>query len=576
MNEVLSQLAVRTRTLLKPFKRPFLIQPFRTSSWPILLSSLIMTGLVTGLKHVGLLEVAELAVYDFSVRRRPDLPLDPRITLLSITEEDCARYTCPLTDQFLANALSALQVHSPRVIGLDIYRPVPQGPGQATLAEQLRADNLIAIRFVSSSAQAGGDIPAPPEVGLEQVGFSDIFVDRDGVIRRNSLFFGAPEAESQSFALKVAQTYLGKDKYPFSFTQGETLRIGGIEFPNLNAYSGGYHNIYIRGHQILLRYRNRSQASLELTLGQLLDGTLDPGHIQDKIVLIGKATEVSNNTSFFTPYSLNQEGSLNTAGTIIHAHIVSQILDHASGQAALYRFLPPWTEVLWLWGWCLVGSFLVWRIKQVWRLWLVGALAMVGLVGGGIGAIAHLLWMPVVEPCLGLLGTVALADRLKSRPASLILRERSIFISYRRSDSQNITRKIYDQLAKHFGREKVFRDLDSIPAGATFKEYIENELSQCQILIAVIGPTWLQVTNQGGQRRIDNPQDWVRLEIEFALERGIHLIPLLINDTPMPEVDDLPGLLKDLPTRHAARIKHVFRLNRNDVAGLINDIEGLL
>ena len=122
----------------------------------------------------------------------------------------------------------------------------------------------------------------------------------------------------------------------------------------------------------------------------------------------------------------------------------------------------------------------------------------------------------------------------------------------------------------------MFRDLDSIPAGATFKEYIENELSQCQILIAVIGPTWLQVTNQGGQRRIDNPQDWVRLEIEFALERGIHLIPLLINDTPMPEVDDLPGLLKDLPTRHAARIKHVFRLNRNDVAGLINDIEGLL
>ncbi len=92
-------------------------------------------------------------------------------------------------------------------------------------------------------------------------------------------------------------------------------------------------------------------------------------------------------------------------------------------------------------------------------------------------------------------------------------KSRKIFISYRRRDSQQVTRKIYDLLAKQFGYGMVFRDLDSIPAGETFKEYIERELSQCQILIPVIGPRWLEITDKDYRRRLDNPKDWVRREI---------------------------------------------------------------
>ena len=149
---------------------------------------------------------------------------------------------------------------------------------------------------------------------------------------------------------------------------------------------------------------------------------------------------------------------------------------------------------------------------------------------------------------------------------------RSIFISYRRSDCRHITRKIYDLLAKQFGRQTVFRDLDSIPAGETFKTYIERELSQCQILIAVIGPKWLEITDKDHNRRLNNSNDWVRLEIEWALRRRIPVIPLLINDTKMPQLDRLPGSLKALTTWHAARMRHTFWLNRRDVNRLIDDV----
>ncbi len=168
-----------------------------------------------------------------------------------------------------------------------------------------------------------------------------------------------------------------------------------------------------------------------------------------------------------------------------------------------------------------------------------------------------------------------LPNKLKSRIREQSI-ERLIFISYRRIDSRDFTRKIYDLLAEHFGHETVFRDLDSITAGVPFKEYIEDGLSQCEVLIAVIGPMWLQIADSAGRPRLDNPKDWVRLEIEFALERGIPVIPLLINDTKMPEADNLPGLLKALPTRHAARIRNDSQLKYRDVSRLIYDIESFL
>jgi TIR domain len=128
-----------------------------------------------------------------------------------------------------------------------------------------------------------------------------------------------------------------------------------------------------------------------------------------------------------------------------------------------------------------------------------------------------------------------------------------IAISYRRDDTAPITGRIYDRLEAVFGRDRVFMDLDSIPFGVDFRTHISESLNRCETLLVVIGPRWLGVSADGS-RRIDDPTDFVRLEVSQALARDIRVIPLLIDRTEMPPSTDLPDDLKSLAFRNALRV----------------------
>ncbi|MDX2216870.1 MAG: TIR domain-containing protein [Oculatellaceae cyanobacterium bins.114] len=131
----------------------------------------------------------------------------------------------------------------------------------------------------------------------------------------------------------------------------------------------------------------------------------------------------------------------------------------------------------------------------------------------------------------------------------------SIFISYRRSDSNDVTGRIYDRLSEHFGRKVVFKDVDSIPPGVDFRTHLNQGVGNCQVLVAVIGSTWLSVQDDEGNRRLDKPDDWVRAEIETALGRNIPVIPLLVGGARLPRVDELPNTLAELAYRNAAQAR---------------------
>jgi TIR domain len=105
------------------------------------------------------------------------------------------------------------------------------------------------------------------------------------------------------------------------------------------------------------------------------------------------------------------------------------------------------------------------------------------------------------------------------------------FISYRRDDSGGHAGRLYDRLSAHFGAEYVFIDIDTIEAGSDFVAVIENTISQCDILLVLIGKRWLSITDATGQRRLDNPEDFVRLEVQAGLERNIRVIPILVERT---------------------------------------------
>jgi hypothetical protein len=129
-----------------------------------------------------------------------------------------------------------------------------------------------------------------------------------------------------------------------------------------------------------------------------------------------------------------------------------------------------------------------------------------------------------------------------------------IFMSYRREDTAYPAGWLYDRLAGHFGRSQVFKDIDSIELGDDFVEVINAAVESCDVLLALIGDRWLTATGQDGQRRLDNPGDFVRLEIEAALTRNVRVIPILVEGARMPGEDELPASLAKLAYRQALEL----------------------
>ena len=121
-----------------------------------------------------------------------------------------------------------------------------------------------------------------------------------------------------------------------------------------------------------------------------------------------------------------------------------------------------------------------------------------------------------------------------------------IFISYRRADSAGYAGRIYDRLIAHFGENAVFMDVDTIEAGLDFVEVLQNAVQSFDVLVALIGRSWLNIKDETGKRRLDNPEDFVRIEIAAALERDIRVILILVGGVPMPRSTELPRNLSHL------------------------------
>ena len=129
-----------------------------------------------------------------------------------------------------------------------------------------------------------------------------------------------------------------------------------------------------------------------------------------------------------------------------------------------------------------------------------------------------------------------------------------VFISYRRDDGGGYAGRLFDILSAHFGRENTYMDLDTIEAGGDFAAVIEDKVGVCDVLLAVIGKRWLTITGEDGKRRLDNPGDFVRLEIAKALERKILVIPVLVGGAALPRQDELPVDLHLLSGRQAVEL----------------------
>jgi hypothetical protein len=162
-------------------------------------------------------------------------------------------------------------------------------------------------------------------------------------------------------------------------------------------------------------------------------------------------------------------------------------------------------------------------------------------------------------------------ERLAEAGATVPLK---IFINYRREEASFPAHRLYEDLAVHFGEEQVFIDVDTIEPGLPFDEVIEREVGSCDVLLVMIGPNWLELTDETGRRRLDKPDDYVRLEVEAALGRGVRVIPALLREAGPPSSDRLPESLQRLARLQALPLSDDRRW-REDVERLIRLLKKL-
>jgi diguanylate cyclase (GGDEF)-like protein len=372
---------------------------------PAMLAAATVTLLNMGIRRLGGLQSWELGSFDQFVRWQADRGPDPRLLIVGISEEDIqALGRFPISDEAIAQTLTKLQKHQPKVIGLDLYRDLPQASGQRELLTKLKAPNIVVISKLSDSESPG--VPAPPGVPPDRVGFNDFVLDADGVVRRNLIYASkADRTTAFSFSMQVALLYLkGRTQPDNSPINPQQINWGKAEFLPLTSNSGGYANIDARGYQILLKYRSAKQVARQVSIRQILNGEIDPSWVKDKIVLIG-TTAPSTRDVFLTPYSPVKNQSPKMPGVFIHAQMLSQILSAVLEGRSLFWLWPEWAEILWNVAWAVVGGVVAWRIQHPGRAGLFVGGAFVGLLGMSFGIFTLGGWVSLVSPALGLVVT---------------------------------------------------------------------------------------------------------------------------------------------------------------------------
>ena len=134
------------------------------------------------------------------------------------------------------------------------------------------------------------------------------------------------------------------------------------------------------------------------------------------------------------------------------------------------------------------------------------------------------------------------------------MEKKRIFISYRRSDSAGHAGRLYDYLKEYFGEDRIFFDVDTIKPGADFEQKIKSELDNSTVVLVLIGNQWLGIKDTSGNKRLDDPHDYVRLEVETALNKEFTVIPVLLQGVSMPSGNELPEPVYDLSRRNAIKL----------------------
>ena len=251
------------------------------------------------------------------------------------------------------------------------------------------------------------EIPPPLNFPIDNVGFSDVVADNedDQILRRSLLFAYSTDKKcttSFAFGALIAIDYLQKQGIEYQFTKKGDFQLGKTLFPRLRANSGGYQHLDADGYQILLNYRHPNSLADQVTLSEVLSGRVNPNLVKDRLVIIGTTAANLLPGGFYTPYSALPDQPAKMPALFVHAQIASQIISTVLDGRSLIWYWPNWVELIWVWGWSLLGSILAWRWQNPLLLLVVEATTLVGLVVICVALFLQAGWVPLIPPALAL------------------------------------------------------------------------------------------------------------------------------------------------------------------------------
>ncbi|MUG91659.1 CHASE2 domain-containing protein [Scytonema sp. UIC 10036] len=366
----------------------------------------------------GLFQMLEWQILERFYTLRPVEPREQRILIVAIEEQDISQVRAwPIPDNVLADLLIELKAHKPAVIGLDIYRNLAVKPGHEKLVAVMKSTpNLIGVMKL-----AGVDkVPPPPILSKqEQIALVDWVEDTDGKIRRGLL--SAANDKDEIFlglATRLSLMYLEQKKgislKPLD-KNGDSLQLGKAVFTPLEGNEFNYRGADIGGYQILLNYRGYQDCFDTVSMREILNGSVAPERIRDRIVLIG-VTAKSIRDQLYVGYrkSALLHGGIPMPGVVLHANLTSQIISAALDGRPLMKTWSYHMEWLWVCCWSFVSSSVTWQLLHIKFNHLQKFFGL--LIIGMTFAIAVILstayvmfligwWIPSVSPLLALIAS---------------------------------------------------------------------------------------------------------------------------------------------------------------------------
>ncbi len=371
----------------------------RYDFWFVIVSSVLIACLVMCLRWQGKLQTLELNAFDHLMRQQPVIGRDKKLLVVGVTEDDIARLDQPdeetgqglrsLSDRTLDRLVERLQEHQPRVIGLDIFHPWDVDEEKyPNLKASLRTGSLTTVCHFPTTQGDPRRIQAPQDAHEDSIGFANVVPDEDEVIRRHLMLGKVTDINLckrvnnvLSFSLRLALSYLGPEgitrgdrsehRSPDKVTDQPIILNYGyttVKLHPFNHHAGGYHKANLASEfekfQVVINYRPYRKYEDIAQIVSITD-VLNPNkpsiaeQAKKKAVLIGR-TDRFKDDMFKTPFTT--ETSKKLPGVLLHAQLVSQIIDAAMKKRPLIWACPWFIDACWIWFWSLVGGVIAGKV----------------------------------------------------------------------------------------------------------------------------------------------------------------------------------------------------------------------